>query len=221
MGIIEHLMQEHVFIRSQFNDFRAKLLLIINEKSSASVQIENLLRALDQIKMRVSVIHHEKEEAILFPEMANHPRIREGGPRCGFISKYVFEETYVNELMAPIKSSGFTLEEHPHSQLMKDLLIKNSPLAVPLREHDTGYQALQYLNHKMNLAKEGQDVNFNSLLEYFDIYVRFMDLHIRKEDECLFVLARNILSSEVLERLEKRAIEFERAPQFDSAKQVF
>lgn len=145
----------------------------------------------DIIKL-VEEIHHPLEEQALFPLIADHPLLQEGGPLCTFFRGMELDlnpKSVAEELLKRAYAQGLP---RPHAYPQFTWLNEHNPLSMPMEEHvlsDELAQALLFLKDQPD-EKLYQDF-FVSLKNE---YIRLLKLHIAKEDGCLFVLCEKLLS---------------------------
>lgn len=138
----------------------------------------------------VETVHHPKEENLLFPLLAEHPRLREGGPRCMYFRGLQMDlniHAPAEKLLSQYYKSGGS----PPSEYKKfSWLTEQSPLHLPMYEHHLGHA----LGSAMREILSGKHPGAESLLmDLYGEYCRLLNLHIEKEDTCLFVLAETLL----------------------------
>lgn len=139
----------------------------------------------------VEKIHHPLEEKELFPAVAAHPLLKEGGPLCTFFRGIELE---LGPKEAPLQhledlyDKGFP---RPSEYPRYDWLNAQNPLSIPMDEH--------VISHALGEALHGLAENKNSALyaEFFkklsDDYIGLLKLHINKEDNCLFIMCEKML----------------------------
>ncbi|WP_373999127.1 hypothetical protein [Bdellovibrio bacteriovorus] len=145
----------------------------------------------DIIKL-VEEIHHPLEEQALFPLIADHPLLQEGGPLCTFFRGMELDlnpKSVAEELLKRAYAQGLP---RPHAYPQFTWLNEHNPLSMPMGEHvlsDELAQALLFLKDQSN-EKLYKDFFVSLKIEY----IRLLKLHIAKEDGCLFVLCEKLLS---------------------------
>ena len=152
-------------------------------------EVRELKTLIPILKFFIEDLHHKKEEELLFPALLESAPLQQGGPRCSFFFGLRLEDYGSQKLPQKLP------ELRP---ITKYILDSKSPLSIPVEEHIAGHLALELL---------GELQDDRVLANSISHYLHLMDLHIRKEDECLFVLADNYLSPEIQNKLLDRALE--------------
>ncbi|HWU42084.1 MAG TPA: hypothetical protein VN132_01560, partial [Bdellovibrio sp.] len=139
--------------------------------------------------------HHEKEESALFPWLSQQNWLCQGGPRCGFYMGLRLENSPLNLAEQALRSTQDHFKDfHLTNHAQPDWLTASSPVSVPMEEHVVGdhlQQGIRYLlNMRENLKLQETEVLKTLIL----IYLRLLDLHLKKEKECLFVMCKQRLS---------------------------
>lgn len=151
----------------------------------------------------LSRIHHEKEEAFLFPLLLGSSRLEVGGPKCmTFFTPRVIGGTGWEDSAARVKRlvSCGPLREHEESPLRSQALGLNSMLKIPLEDHVLGARMVQAIEEEAEPARMAELVSaLTSLLRD----------HIQREDECLFELCRQALTPEQKREYAARAEAFD------------
>lgn len=137
----------------------------------------------------VERVHHVKEETLLFPRLANHPLLRQGGPRCTYFmgleldlgiyepAKNILEEFY--------RKSG----QPPPTAVYYEWLKGNTPLRIPMDEHKLGHALASAIRHLMKQKVTPPELT----AKIYEQYCRLLKLHVEKEDTCLFLIADTIM----------------------------
>lgn len=136
-------------------------------------------------------VHHPREEQELFPLVADHPLLSQGGPLCTYFRgmeldlapfdsvKNYLKGLYLNGFPAPTPYASF------------DWLTHGNPLNIPMNEHYLGHEisdALKFLSSSQN--KERYPGSFERLSEEYEALLK---AHIDKEDRCLFIMCEKLL----------------------------
>lgn len=169
------------------------MLEVLNELREEHRTILSLIQKNDILAVikYVEEVHHPKEEKILFPKLAGHPLLNQGGPRCMYFRGLELDLQIYEGSRKLLKSFYQNKGPRPGDYTDFAWLKDNSPLNIPMEEHRLGHElacAIQFLytHPSSNLYKD-----FLAPLERE--YVRLLKLHIEKEDTCLFILAERIL----------------------------
>lgn len=129
--------------------------------------------------------HHEKEERHLFPWIAQQTWLNCGGPLCGFFMGVRLELNPLSRMRQHLEAFY-----QKHGRLSSDerkfpWLTQQSPLSIPMEEHELGHQLSQALTYLMKSSVDlTEDAFFQVLLQD---YFALLRMHIDKEDHCLFV----------------------------------
>lgn len=171
-------------------DLQHPLFEIIREEHRHILKLiedlsENILQSekMTELWVFAELTHHHKEEIFLFTELAKHPRIREGGPRC----TYFFSEHCMHG--APQVAEAELKIKPPMEEHQKDFYARNLPVTIPTDEHRAGKLILRHLIENFETISSEKR---QSLLEK---YQRIQTMHINKEETCLFHLCMNIMSA--------------------------
>lgn len=130
--------------------------------------------------------HHIKEEAELFPYVSRQDWLSGGGPRCSFFMGQIMDLKLHERFTQTLRNYNLTADRQT-----RDWAEESSPLWVPLDEHDIGTAFSVAI--KDELSKPTSDQNIEKLKDLASTYLRLVEVHRQKEDECLFVLLENKL----------------------------
>ena len=130
------------------------------------------------------LIHHFKEETILFNYLAEHYNVMSGGPLCMF-----FLDSYI--LYPPLEKckqiSGALPELEEHQKKIFEL---GSTMRVPINEHRAGKEILKFT------LKNWNDMEVSKRNLNLKIYDEIQREHLNKEENCFFHLCVNLLNTE-------------------------
>jgi len=177
---LKQLKDEHDQITELLESFREQL---------ATDRWEAALATLSSAKRLIRGIHHRKEEEILFPALEKTGSLPMGGPACGLFMQLKLDADHAADLRAEGAKHGIQPKPRPEDHPCMAAIRSQSPLIIPLEEHDAGGVAFALLE-KTIAARDpyarviGQE------------FLAMMSQHIRKENECLFELAQSLLSPE-------------------------
>ncbi|MDG0816903.1 hypothetical protein [Bdellovibrio svalbardensis] len=139
----------------------------------------------------VENVHHPREEQQLFPLVAQSPLLRQGGPLCTYFKGI---ELDLNPLSAARKHLADLYQQGcPHPEDYPDFqwLNSQSPLSMPMNEHQLGHELAAALNFlSSNQESSLYKIFFSKISEE---YKKLLKAHIDKEDHCLFVICERIL----------------------------
>ncbi|UOF01527.1 hypothetical protein [Bdellovibrio reynosensis] len=169
------------------------MLEVINELREEHRAILCLIEKNDILAVikYVEEIHHPKEEKLLFPKLAGHPLLNQGGPRCMYFRGLELDLQIYDGAKKVLKDFYQNKGPRPHAYGTFHWLKDNNPLNIPMEEHRLGHelsQAIQFL-----YTHPSSDLYKDFLVPLEQEYVRLLKLHIEKEDTCLFILAERIL----------------------------
>lgn len=139
----------------------------------------------------IETVHHEKEEEILFPFVAQQPWLSEGGPLCTYFRGLQLDLRYQDAIKEQL-NRYHAIEGILHLKPPRPLWLSDqSPLSLPMEEHELAHElssALRSLNEKKNSKL---------YLEFFgdfrQLYIQLLKVHIAKEDNCFFVMCETRL----------------------------
>lgn len=173
-ALLEKLRQEHQVILKMFED-QTPILDIIHF---------------------VEKVHHPLEEQELFPAVANHPLLREGGPLCTYFRGMELDlnpQQGPRQTLQALYRAGFP-EACAYASF--EWLNPQNPLSIPMDEHELGHEIAEALkilaNSDMQKIYPGY---FEALKAAYESLLR---RHIAKEDGCLFVLCEKLLGEPLL-----------------------
>ncbi|MCB0415931.1 MAG: hemerythrin domain-containing protein [Bdellovibrionales bacterium] len=180
--------QEHKFVHKLYELFKSILTAL---KAESNPPKEDLKKMLKLLHLYGDVYHHGKEEQILFPEADKNGIVgKQGGPHCSlFFGKYL-QNDHLPKIKALSKKYP-TILPYKASKDAQALLDKNSPLCIPLNEHEVSYYANQIMKEEL---KKGDSWSKAYFLKAADIYLQMLADHIKKEDECLLVVLQKNFS---------------------------
>lgn len=139
----------------------------------------------------VEKVHHPLEEIELFPKVANHPLLSQGGPLCTFFRGMELDlqpQQTPRRHLKELYDQGFP---RPTPYATFDWLTNQNPLSLPMDEHELGHQLAEAL--KILVSPEEQK-KYPGYFEWLrKDYEDLLRNHIAKEDGCLFVLCEKLL----------------------------
>jgi hemerythrin-like domain-containing protein len=170
--LFQVLMEEHKKILS-------KLAQI-----DLSPRRDQWLPLLDEIMQLIEMDHHFKEEKLLFSRIYMNPKINAGGPMCSLFFDFHMSEK-IKEQVECITSTPLMIEPH-----QEDILKTHCPLTLPIEEHQAGKDLLKYIIKNMTHLKDKE------ISQYLSLYKQIQFSHIQKEENCLYHLCSNLLTSQ-------------------------
>lgn len=143
--------------------------------------------------------HHWKEEELLFPILARDPRIHAGGPECVLHYDLQMRSPPREFALKICETLGVELPPTSRNPLHLRWRQEHSPILIPVEDHEAGRILLDGLD--VVLLDSEAKVNALRILEaYRDLQGR----SVRKENGCLFCLARTLVPGETWKDLESR-----------------
>lgn len=203
---LNQLVVEHQAILSVIKHFKKVILQLdsgfIDEKTNSLLsEIFNFLHLI------LEKTHHGKEEKILFPWILSKNLANQGGPQCGLFMQYRVEWKTTESILEKFNDIlGAHLLPRLSDSTQK-MLSENSFIGIPLEEHQAGASALLlfegvFLNKKVKMSLP--EIK-KLILDYFDL----MEMHIRKEDECMFIMVHENMTEKDDEDFCRKANEVE------------
>lgn len=145
---------------------------------------------LDIIRL-VEKVHHPLEEQELFPAIAAHPLLRQGGPLCTYFRGIELELSPRDRMQEHLEEAyreGLP-QATPYAEF--SWLNPQNPLSMPMDEHVTGHNLAEAISF---LAKSPDDPLYKKFYAVLcQDYKKLLRAHIDKEDNCLFVMCERIL----------------------------
>ncbi len=83
----------------------------------------------------------------------------------------------------------------------KGIARDGGPIGMMLKEHEEGRSYVRAITEALTVEGEGEELPKAALVENVRAYLNLLNEHIRKEDEILFNMADEVLSSEEQKRL--------------------
>jgi hemerythrin-like domain-containing protein len=160
-----------------------------------SLDLQTASQLVEFLEEYVGGYHHRKEEEILFPFLHSINGVKTGGPLCGLFMQYFLQGNPTQSLLR----DGKNRFGHKQSETIRDIFRSKSFLTIPLEEHLAGHICIEQMKHGLHELQKYS--NKNILLNAFGKYVELLRLHIRKENECLFVMADEAVAAEIQEKM--------------------
>lgn len=190
--LIKHLMDEHVVITKHLLELKNTLLVKAVWTESDWNHLQQKATFLGNY---VEKRHHFIEEEILFPAMDASGLIGQGGPHCGYFFQIHMTEDQLRESNKIISENTLQIPEYKISPFIKSIYDKRSALCIPMDEHLAGHNL-------MGIVKSAVPAkNIALAKKALADYIHLIELHIDKEDRCLFVRAEDLLSVELQQSL--------------------
>lgn len=169
-ALLEKLHQEHQIILKMFDE---------------QVSILEIIHFVERV-------HHPLEEQELFPAVAAHPLLREGGPLCTFFRGMELDlnpQEGPRQHLQKLYKEGFPKAS---AYASFDWLNPQNPLSLPMDEHELGHEIAEALKILVNPDMQKIYPGYFEALKAD--YESLLRRHIAKEDGCLFVLCEKLLS---------------------------
>ncbi|MBT4761090.1 MAG: hypothetical protein HOO06_05270 [Bdellovibrionaceae bacterium] len=200
--MIQHLIEEHRKIQSLLNILKTQTYLVEDSNVHNALALKEIMHV---IKILARDLHHHKEEAILFPLLDELPQLKNGGPKCTLFYGIKMEKNFDAKIKKALLEEPDVIAPPAWIDITKSLHDKNSPLKIPLDEHDYGYYYVNLISKE--IQRYGEDpLRTHPLIVLLLQFVDLMEFHIKKEDECLYQVALTALSSEVLCEMRGQAL---------------
>ncbi len=192
-SVILHLKEEH-----------EKILLVLGQGEELQRRFEGDDKILEEqledllffFREFADKLHHRKEEDILFPQLETLPQLP-GGPHCTYYSGLRLMREPIDEEVKQINRS-LGLEESDEIPQIKE----GNPLNPIFEEHLLGRKLVQAM--KVDLRNYEEDRQKKHLADFFRRFSRYNSLlreHITKENDCLFYMVDQCLSSETQSKI--------------------
>lgn len=192
--LTELLFQEH----RQIEKGLQRLGELTNEKKSPMEHLDELRRLHAALKLYLGDLHHGEEEELLFPALASLQTPMPGGPQCTYFMGLAMEWDPVEPLRQAAKAQGAEL---PKIRLELNSALEANPMfGIPLGEHQAGHYALERIGKWLQTP-----ASIEELRGIVSDYLKLMRQHIQKEDQCLFVMADELLSEDTQTELVRKA----------------
>jgi hemerythrin-like domain-containing protein len=164
---LNELRAEHAKIKEEISYLSEHLFSTIDD--SYVQRLTEIMRFMDQ--------HHEREEKLLFPWLADKAWVNQGGPRCMYFMSLRLEGLSV----ARESSLRGEFKFRKPSFLGEG----STPLEIPLEEHQAAHALATKIKAQLSRYTE---INLDELRGQCVDWYRLVEQHRQKEDECLFVM---------------------------------
>lgn len=167
--------------------------------------VEDLQVFISFVQIYVDQFHHGKEEKILFPIVHDLGVIKSGGPRCTYFYPLFLQDRYLEQAKKEILNYQ-NIKPYVIKEQLKPIYDMQSPLVIPLEDHEVGYYLIQLMDReiKRKLLEES-DWDSKKLFKFFTRYLDMIYMHIRKEDECLFMVLKKEISNDLKNDITKKS----------------
>lgn len=162
-------------------------------------------RELEEFHVLLEEVHHGKEERFLFPLLADSLSLEVGGPMCmTFFTPRVLGGMGWTDSFADLRSSlGYAGPAPGELTPFRETAFRQgSMIRIPLEDHILGARAMAELR-SAPAGAEPQRARFAR-------FAAFLKDHIRREEECLFMLLKRELSPEQKNLYAEQASAFDR-----------
>lgn len=201
------MQKEHDVISDMLDVFEKMLSQLDLDESL--VTNEDLQQVLAFFVKYTDVYHHAKEEELLFPAADKQGIVtQQGGPKCSLFYGMFTENNSLNHTLADVAAYKQDLPVYSAKPCVQQLIDKNSPLKVPLSEHEVGHYSVQLMKAEVGQRIETSDWDKALFLKVAYRFIQMLRGHIRKEDECLFLALKQSFSTEVALECSKKFEDF-------------
>lgn len=196
-GFIQRLMDEHRIFQDGFDELfrRAKL------DADPGSRKETLTALLGFCRVFLEEFHHGKEEELLFPALAANPGVHAGGPECVLHFDQQMRSPPMETARRACVAMAVDAVELPWPPELERLRKSQSPLTIPLEDHEAGRMLLRAVELSLGQDEMGAG---EKALRLFETYRDLQERHIRKENGCLFRMSRSLIGPGQWSELERR-----------------
>lgn len=173
--------------------------------------LQELEPQIKRVTQFVEHQHHEKEEKQLFPLLKEATMVQQGGPNCTYFYHFHLEYNYYGQSLEFLKELELEEPDHHVSTELQKILADGSALRIPMEEHWAGHNFVFIINKLLfELRAKAPAVTDPSLQEpvgdhervvflkrIIGTYISLLRGHIAKEDDCLLLLADQVLLAQV------------------------
>lgn len=202
------LADEHRLIRKALEVLARRVAGI---EAGAGVDFADFDVIFDFLTVVLERSHHAKEELLLFPRLHRLGSSRLSGPRCSYFMELRMQWDPVGSAMQEVGAERDRTAPPVVSKAVAELLAVSSMLSVPIEEHHAGYYLFQAMKHEVARLRGERQHDRQRLVKLAREYVRLLEVHIQKEDECLFVFAGELLAAGDQERLYQEGLNLDAA----------
>lgn len=193
-GIFENLTRDH-----QVYMFHLKALIEkVKKTEDLKVLGETIKQTLEFLDFYVEKYHQEKEEMTLYPLVAGHPRVNQGGPMCSFFYDYHMNS---NPLIKTGQLVGKSINVNTFDfcpEHLKTYFVNRSPISIPLEDHLSTRMLLHFIRNEFeSLINEPQQAKLRSALQLMS---EIHEFHVQKEEKCFFLMCFNLFTEEDFEK---------------------
>jgi hemerythrin-like domain-containing protein len=190
-------MDEHRLFQNGFDE------IFRRAKNTAEPEArKEILRALFSFcRVFFEEFHHGKEEELLFPALATKPGVHAGGPECVLHYDQQMRSPPLEAARRVCAEVGVKAIELPWAPDLQNLRATQSPLTIPLEDHEAGRILLRAIEFCLEQDETGAG---EKTLRLFESYRDLQERHIRKENGCLFCMSRSLIDPGHWSELEKR-----------------
>lgn len=195
--IFSQLNSEHQLI-SEFLVYFEKLnWMLFNGHIPDKILVE---KSFYLITNYIQGFHHSKEEDVLFPEAFKN-NVRKNGPECTKFFQQYLDNQFLEKFQ--IHRKNYEIPDCKHTQTIQMILDANSPLAIPISEHEAGHYAVQLMKTLWAKICSGEVSKAKEFSRFGRWYLEMIRSHINKEENCLFISLKKIFSPEQIKALNK------------------
>lgn len=159
-------------------------------------QVDSLFfeKAFLFIENYIGNYHHSKEEVLLFPEVHKRFSTQLAGSHCTYFYEDFYQKRFLKQFQEETSLRGLASYVSPPE--LKDIRDEKSPLTIPIEEHEAGFYALKLLESEWHFLQATPNRSPHTFARYGRWYTELLSSHVRKEDECLFVMLKEKLSKQ-------------------------
>lgn len=174
---MSHLIIEHSFLNLLRLEHRQ-----IEHHLDLMLQNMHNKQHVEWLWQNAELIHHYKEETILFEYLAQNYTVQSGGPMCMFFLDYYVAHPPLEKCKTV---TGVIPELEEHQKLVFN---SGSTMRVPMNEHRAGKEILKFTMINWNVL---------DVLERernLKLYNEIQREHLNKEENCFFHLCASLLN---------------------------
>lgn len=208
--VIENLRTEHEQVFALIKSLRNLSWKLASAGSLNANALEVLSELPHHLSFFVEELHHGKEEEILFPALFQHSdQLKHGGPQCILFMGLRIQHDLVGKIMTAARNQTGPMVTQPARAPIRTMVECQSPLTIPIEEHLAGMTCVQNIKTQLENLQKNPQRDRSQLIEWFRRYCDLLESHARKENECLFVMAQDVLPEELNKELGKACYRFE------------
>lgn len=201
---LKHLRDEHDLI----TDVLAKCeRYFLNQTEYTDKQIPFLSELIFFTENFMQNCHHKKEEELLFPKINLSPIVYQGGPYCTHYYQFHIEYQRFEQSQELAHQFGITLPKRILSPSVQQIIDHRNALMVPLEDHWACQNYMEIFKHLIQLLTKQIELDPILIRRSLIGYIGLINQHTEKENNCLFMMANELLDAKTQDELYQRAIE--------------